>query len=140
MRQTVNLSSSASPTAGKVSHFRFPPSVFSASICHHRKLLTDSPNLHSHAGNPDNQLSLCRNSSHRQASLPTSVCSFIHPSIRIVVAALFKFSLKQNFENQQHHKAHCALFNNASGSCLCQRAGNGLFFFLRKKPRLQRTS
>ena len=31
MRQTVNLSSSASPTAGKVSHFRFLLSIFSAT-------------------------------------------------------------------------------------------------------------
>lgn len=47
MRQTVNLSrsvhSSASPTAGKVSLFGFPPSVFLALVCHHRKLLTDGP-------------------------------------------------------------------------------------------------
>lgn len=135
MRQTVNLSSSASPTAGKVSHFRFPPSVFSALICHHRKLLTDGPDSHSHAGNCDNQLSLCRNSSHRQASLPSSVCSLTQPSTSIIVAALFQFSFKQNFKNHQcHDLMHSALFNNASGSCLCQRAGNGLFFFLRKKP------
>lgn len=106
MKQTVNLSNLASPTAGKVSHFRFPPSVFSALICHHRKLLTDSPDSHSHAGNPNNQLSLCRNSSHMQSSLPASVSSLIQPCTSITVAALSKFSFKQNFKNQQHHEPH----------------------------------
>lgn len=138
MKQTVNLSSSASPTAGKVSHFRFPPSVFSASICHHRKLLTDSPDSHSHAGNPNNQLSLCRNSSHTQASLPASVCSLMQPSTSITVAAQNLVLNKISKISSIMSLTHSALFNNAGGSCLCQRAGNGLVFSLRKKPRLQR--
>lgn len=128
MRQTVNLSCLASPTAGKVPHFRFPPSVFPTSACHHRKPLTDGPNSHSRAGNPDNPLSLYRNSSHRQASLPTSVYSLIHRSPTIIVATSYLSSFKKVRKNQQQHEARSALFNNASGSCLCQRAGNGLLF------------